>query len=78
MGDEFHQRNIAASLNFLKEISPLIIQADIPGRRSKGTKLSKFLADTDQFFLNIMMATGRPSLTVLVQKQRDSSDSDDP
>ena len=57
MGDEFHQRNIAASLNFLKEISPLIIQTDIPEDQKYG--VIKFLADTDQFFLNIMMATGK-------------------
>lgn len=57
MGDEFHQRNIAASLNFLKEITPAIIQLKI----SEGRKyeVTKFLADTDQFFLNIMMAAGK-------------------
>ncbi len=57
MGDEFHQRNIAASLNFLKEISPLIIQTDI--LEDQKYEVIKFLADTDQFFLNIMMATGK-------------------
>ena len=57
MGDEFHQRNIAASLNFLKEISPLIIQTKL--EESKKYEVIKFLADTDQFFLNIMMATGK-------------------
>ncbi|MGG5324772.1 hypothetical protein IGJ83_000288 [Enterococcus pernyi] len=57
MGDEFHQRNIAASLNFLKEIAPLIIQTEIPEEQKYD--VIKFLADTDQFFLNIMMATGK-------------------
>jgi succinyl-CoA synthetase alpha subunit len=57
MGDEFHQRNIAASLNFLKEIAPLIIQTDISEEQKY--EVIKFLADTDQFFLNIMMATGK-------------------
>lgn len=57
MGDEFHQRNIAASLNFLKEISPLIIQLEISEEQKY--EVIKFLADTDQFFLNIMMATGK-------------------
>ncbi|HJD16394.1 MAG TPA: acyl-CoA synthetase FdrA [Candidatus Enterococcus stercoripullorum] len=57
MGDEFHQRNIAATLNFLKEIAPLIIQTDIP--EDQKYEVIKFLADTDQFFLNIMMATGK-------------------
>lgn len=57
MGDEFHQRNIAASLNFLKEISPLIIELAIDEKQKYD--VIKFLADTDQFFLNIMMATGK-------------------
>lgn len=57
MGDEFHQRNIAASLNFVKEIVPLITKLDL----DKDVKYDviKFLSDTDQFFLNIMMATGK-------------------
>lgn len=57
MGDEFHQRNIAASLVFLKEVAPLILQLDI--EESKKQEVVQFLADTDQFFLNIMMATGK-------------------
>ncbi|REB08054.1 DUF1116 domain-containing protein [Sporosarcina sp. BI001-red] len=57
MGDEFHQRNIAASLIFLKEISPYIVQLDI--NESDRKDVIQFLADTDQFFLNIMMATAK-------------------
>ncbi|MBU3138227.1 acyl-CoA synthetase FdrA [Clostridium gasigenes] len=57
MGDEFHQRNIAASLNFLKEITPLIVELDIDQKEKYS--VIKFLADTDQFFLNIMMAAGK-------------------
>lgn len=58
MGDEFHQRNIAASLVFLKEMSPLI--TDMKDLSDKDRyDVIKFLADTDQFFLNIMMATGK-------------------
>ncbi|WP_432402119.1 acyl-CoA synthetase FdrA [Wukongibacter sp. M2B1] len=57
MGDEFHQRNIAASLNFLKEITPLIVELDI-NEKDKHSVI-KFLADTDQFFLNVMMAAGK-------------------
>lgn len=57
MGDEFHQRNIAASLVFLKEMSPTIITLDIDGKEKKD--VVKFLADTDQFFLNIMMAAAK-------------------
>jgi succinyl-CoA synthetase alpha subunit len=57
MGDEFHQRNIAATLNFVKEITPLIVELDIDQKEKYD--VIKFLADTDQFFLNIMMAAGK-------------------
>jgi hypothetical protein len=55
MGDEFHQRNIAASALFMKEMMPLLLEVDVPMAELK--QVTKFLADTDQFFLNIMMAT---------------------
>ncbi len=54
MGDEFHQRNIAASALFMKDITPYIQQLDIP--KEDLIAVTKFLADTDQFFLNIAMA----------------------
>ena len=57
MGDEFHQRNIAASLVFLKEMAPIITKLDISEKERQ--EVIQFLADTDQFFLNIMMATGK-------------------
>lgn len=57
MGDEFHQRNIAGSLVFLKEISPNIISLDMDDKNKRD--VIKFLADTDQFFLNIMMAAAK-------------------
>lgn len=57
MGDEFHQRNIAGSLVFLKEMAPIISKLSIP-EQDKVDVLT-FLADTDQFFLNIMMATSK-------------------
>lgn len=57
MGDEFHQRNIAASLVFLKEISPVIISLDIDDKDKQD--VIKFLANTDQFLLNIMMACSK-------------------
>lgn len=57
MGDEFHQRNIAASLVFLKEMAPIIAGLKIPEEDRQ--KCIRFLADTDQFFLNLMMATGK-------------------
>lgn len=57
MGDEFHQRNIAASLIFLKEITPYIVQLDMDEKERQD--VVQFLADTDQFFLNIMMASAK-------------------
>jgi hypothetical protein len=57
MGDEFHQRNIAASLNFLKEVVPIITDMDIDEKDRKDVLV--FLANTDQFFLNPMMAAAK-------------------
>lgn len=57
MGDEFHQRNIAASLNFLKEVAPIVTQLDIDEKERQ--EVITFLADTDQFFLNPMMAAAK-------------------
>lgn len=55
MGDEFHQRNIAASLLTMKELVPCLIKSDIPSHDLE--TVVKFLADTEQFFLNVAMAT---------------------
>lgn len=55
MGDEFHQRNIAGTLVFLKHLAPTITNLNIDDKEKQG--VIKFLADTDQFFLNIAMAT---------------------
>jgi hypothetical protein len=54
MGDEFHQRNIAASALLLKALA-----ADIVGSNSSVTAqqgVLAFLGRTDQFFLNVAMA----------------------
>ena len=58
MGDEFHQRNIAASLAFLKEVAPAITALEDVSLEDREAVM-QFLADTDQFFLNIAMATGK-------------------
>lgn len=57
MGDEFHQRNIAASMIFMKEMSPIITKLELDD--SIKHRVIKFLADTEQFFLNIMMAAAK-------------------
>ncbi|GGI43024.1 DUF1116 domain-containing protein [Mammaliicoccus stepanovicii] len=58
MGDEFHQRNIAASYAFLRDVAPIISSLDHIDN-VKRTEVLQFLADTDQFFLNVAMATGK-------------------
>ncbi len=55
MGDEFHQRNIAASALFAKEMAPLLASTDVD--RSVVAEVLRFLSDTDQFFLNLAMAS---------------------
>ena len=54
MGDEFHQRNIAASALFAKEMAPLLARTSL--ERSTVADVMQFLSDTDQFFLNLAMA----------------------
>lgn len=65
MGDEFHQRNIAASLSFLKEMAPIITALDI--EQKEKLEVMTFLADTDQFFLNIMMASSKAIMDAAAQ-----------
>ncbi|UOF92368.1 DUF1116 domain-containing protein [Fodinisporobacter ferrooxydans] len=60
MGDEFHQRNIAGSMLLMKELTPYLLRAAIPADDLE--KVIKFLADTDQFFLNVMMAACKASM----------------
>ncbi|AWX13500.1 hypothetical protein CEP49_02495 [Mergibacter septicus] len=54
MGDEFHQRNIAASALLAKILAPKIMQQQ--RERSILTRVMDFLSVTDQFFLNLAMA----------------------
>lgn len=67
-GDEFHQRNMAATLNFVKEMAPLIVQTDV--EEDAKQRVIQFLCDTDQFFLNVMMATGK-SIVDYVRKDQE-------
>lgn len=60
MGDELHQRNIAASALFFREIMPHITRTctdiDVIER------ISSFLYTNDQFFLNLAMASAKASI----------------
>lgn len=54
MGDEFHQRNIAASALLLRSLAVAVMKCGRPLEECQG--VADFLARTDQFFLNVMMA----------------------
>lgn len=56
MGDEMHQRNVAASCLFLRALLPSLV------REASGPALARlvdFVAGNDQFFLNLAMAAGK-------------------
>jgi hypothetical protein len=57
MGDEMHQRNVACTGLFLREISPWLARTS--NDREKLAQALAFIAGNDQFFLNIAMAMGK-------------------
>ncbi len=57
MGDEMHQRNVACSGLFLREIAPDL--ARTCGDRGALARALAFIAANDQFFLNVAMAMGK-------------------
>ena len=54
MGDECHNRNVAATTLFLKEILPHLLDSDL--ERSVVKEVSDFIAGNVHFFLNLSMA----------------------
>ena len=54
MGDEVHNRNVAATALFIKRIALALIEADV-ARESAAAALG-FVAGNDHFFLNLSMA----------------------
>ncbi|MCM2252300.1 MAG: DUF1116 domain-containing protein, partial [Ramlibacter sp.] len=54
MGDEFHQRNIAASALLLRALAGDIVATGVPAQDKED--VLRFLGRTDQFFLNVAMA----------------------
>ena len=54
MGDELHQRNVAATGLFFRAIAPALVEGGAAG--SALPSVLRFLADNDQFFLNLAMA----------------------
>lgn len=57
MGDEMHQRNVACSSLFLREIAPAMARST--GDGDKLAECLAFIAGNDQFFLNVAMAMGK-------------------
>lgn len=60
MGDEMHQRNVAASSLFARLVAPQMARLEMP-RESLGRCLD-FLTGNDQFFLNLAMAAGKATM----------------
>ena len=58
MGDEMHQRNVAASSLLTRELAPANVVED-PAKRFK---ILSFLSTNDQFFLNLAMAAGKATM----------------
>ncbi|MFN8524045.1 MAG: DUF1116 domain-containing protein [Chloroflexota bacterium] len=54
MGDEMHQRNVAATLLLTRDLAPLMAGLDMP--TATRLAVSRFLGQTEQFFLNVAMA----------------------
>lgn len=65
MGDEFHQRNIAASALLMRILSPYIVQLDRP--KAELAEVMQFLSVTDQFFLNLAMAYSKAVMDAAAQ-----------
>lgn len=65
MGDELHQRNIAASSLFFRGIMPSLVASAHELRPSDTAlleELSSFLQTNDQFFLNLAMACAKATI----------------
>lgn len=57
MGDEMHQRNVAASALLARALMPHVARA---GEKHHAlARLAEFIAGNDQFFLNVAMAAGK-------------------
>ncbi len=59
MGDEMHQRNVAASCLLARTLIGHLLRAGADTHAT--SRVADFLADNDQFFLNIAMAVGKAS-----------------
>ena len=60
MGDEMHQRNIAASSLFARIIMKYLVQ--VVEDKKELERITAFVTGNDQFFLNLAMATGKAAM----------------
>jgi hypothetical protein len=60
MGDEMHQRNVAASSLFARQMAPQLARVDLS--RDALARCLDFLTGNDQFFLNLAMAAGKATM----------------
>lgn len=57
MGDEMHQRNIAASSLFARSILPYLVR--VVDSQDEMGRIADFITGNDQLFLNLVMAAGK-------------------
>ncbi|MDR3316050.1 MAG: DUF1116 domain-containing protein [Coriobacteriales bacterium] len=60
MGDEVHNRNKAATSLLIRELIPLLLEADIPTQER--IEVVRFINSNDHFFLNLSMASAKATL----------------
>lgn len=63
MGDEMHQRNVAATSLLFRTVAPALVECSAPGPAL--SQIVRFLADNDQFFLNVAMAAAKCTVGAL-------------
>lgn len=63
MGDELHQRNVAATSLFLRALAPHLARSGLDGEAL--SRVFGFLAANDQFFLNVAMAAAKAAVDPL-------------
>ena len=60
MGDEMHQRNVAATSLFFRAIAPHLVRES--SQQASLSEVTDFLVGNDQFFLNLAMAAGKSAM----------------
>ena len=60
MGDEMHQRNVAATSLFFRTVAPSLVGGSVGGASLE--EIARFLVSNDQFFLNLAMAAAKATM----------------